>query len=422
MLLARLTARCHSFSVVPLVATLLLLSGCLQNVPEPAPVARYETISAPAFDAPRTMKAPAGGAQQVKVTRVVKVAMLLPLSGRNAELGRALQNAATMALFDRYAAMSPQLAATKVEILPKDTGDTAETTRRAAEEAIAEGATLLIGPIFSDAVQAVTAVAQQASVPVISFSNNPAVAKPGVYIFGFSPEEQTNRVISYALGQSVSSIAALVPNSPYGRSVLTAAQTTLAKNDQALVSQSIYDAQGVGIDTAVDTLMPPGAPPRFRALFLPEGSGTLDTLLRTLDARGLRSDSHVLLLGTGLWDDASLIRRVNLEGAWFASSPPRMTSAFERRFHTTYSYMPPRIASLSYDAVSLAVTLATAGRNFDARTLTHPAGFSGPANGIFRFLKDGTSERGLAVLQVRGGDFDVLAPAPTSFKLVGAPE
>jgi ABC-type branched-subunit amino acid transport system substrate-binding protein len=414
MLLARPITTRHRFSCLVLVAMACLLSACLQNTPAPAPARQYETISAPAFNKPAVGKVQS--AQPVTVKRTVKVAMLLPLSGRNAELGRALQNAATMALFDRYAALSPQLAATKVEILPKDTGDTAESARSAAEEAVAEGAALMIGPIFSDAVQAVTPVAQQADIPVISFSNNPSVAKPGVYIFGFSPEAQTARVMEFALEQSREYIAAMVPNSPYGKSVLQAANATLSAQDQALVAQSVYEAQGVGMDTAIDTLIPPGTSPRFNTLFLPEGSNVLDTILRTLDARGVRSEQQVQLLGTGLWDDAALIRRVNLEGAWFASSPPRMTSAFEQRFRNTYRYAPPRIASLSYDAVSLAVTLATSGRTFDEKSLTHPSGFSGPANGIFRFLKNGTSERGLAVLQVRGGTFEVLSPAPTAFK------
>jgi len=65
--------------------------------------------------------------------------------------------------------------------------------------------------------------------------------------------------------------------------------------------------------------------------------------------------------------------------------------------------------------VSLAVTLATSGRGFANEVITHPAGFSGPANGIFRFKKDGSSERGLAVIMVQGAGYIVLDPAPTSF-------
>ena len=48
-----------------------------------------------------------------------------------------------------------------------------------------------------------------------------------------------------------------------------------------------------------------------------------------------------------------------------------------------------------------------------------PNGFSG-VDGIFRFNADGTSERGLAVLEVRPGGFDVVNPAPTTFQAKGS--
>lgn len=398
------------------LVALLMASACLQTVPEPAPTQHQETVSAPGFSEPQNATQAQRDAMP-KVTRTVKVGMLLPLSGRHADLGNAMQNAATLALFDRYAAMSPKLASTKVELLPKDTGDTPEAARRAIKEALDEGAELLIGPIFSETVQAVAPIAKEAGVPIISFSNNTAVAGDGVYIFGFSPEAQTKRVIDFAIERGVMRIAALVPNSPYGQSVLKMAQAALVAQDQTLAGQGIYSAQGVGLDEAVDALIPPGTTPNFEALFLPEGSATLDTMLRTLDARGVRSTQRVQLLGTGLWDDYALVRRVNLEGAWLASTPPSMTLAFERRFRNTYSATPPRIASLGYDAVSLAVTLATTGRPLNATTLTNAAGFSGPANGLFRFLKNGTSERGLAVVQVSGGQFQVISPAPAAFRV-----
>jgi branched-chain amino acid transport system substrate-binding protein len=152
----------------------------------------------------------------------------------------------------------------------------------------------------------------------------------------------------------------------------------------------------------------------FDAILIPEGGATLDTILRGLNSRGVKP-SNVKFLGTGLWDDAELLRRVNLESAWVASSPPELTSQFDARFRETYKYAPPRIASLTYDAVALTVTLATSGRAFDTPTLTNAGGFAGPANGIFRLRANGQVQRGLAVMQVYGGSLKVVSPAPSSF-------
>ena len=77
---------------------------------------------------------------------------------------------------------------------------------------------------------------------------------------------------------------------------------------------------------------------------------------------------------------------------------------------------PSRIATLSYDAVSLAAALAhaPAPRHFTEDLLTSTSGFNG-ADGVFRFRPDGPSERGLAVLQIAGGATTVLSAAPRSF-------
>lgn len=346
------------------------------------------------------------------VTQVVKVALLVPMSGRNADLGKSMQDAATLALYDKYAALSPTMASTRVEILPKDTGDTPEQAAQAAREAVAEGAAIILGPVFSDAVSAVAPVAKAGGKQVVSFSNNTAVAGPGVYIFGFSPEQQTARVVGHLIAQK-KQVAALVPNNAFGTTVLNSAKQAAAAQGGAIAPVSMYLPQGVGAAASVDALVKDGT--AFDALFLPEVGKTLDTLLAALSARGISGDK-VQLAGTGLWDDPASVAKHNLEGALLASSPPGATQGFVNRFRGAYGYTPPRIASLAYDAMALSVTLATSGRGFDADTLTAPGGFSGPANGTFRLRADGRVDRGLAVLRIRGGSYETISPAPTTFK------
>ena len=395
----------------------LLMAACTR---QPAPPVAEESYASPyatppVVAAPVTIEAPRPDAMgQIPVDKRVKVALLLPITGRNSDLGRALQDAATLSLFDKYASLTPEQNRVRVELKTYDAGDTPEQAREAAEQAIADGSVMLIGPVFSDATAAVAIPARAAGVPVISFSNSPGVAAPGVYIFGFSPEAQTRRVVEFATSQGRVQLAALTPNNPYGQTVMEAARQQITDSGAVLVREARFSPQGVGLDIAMQTLIPPGEPAAFDSLFLPEAGPPLDTILRTLEARGLRNRG-IQLLGTGLWDDVLLITRVNLEGAWFATSPPHLTNAYETRFRNVYRYQPPRLSSLAYDAVALAVTIIATGRPLTEKTFTTPGGFSGPANGIFRFKKNGLSERGLVVLEVRGGGFDVVSPAPVGF-------
>ncbi len=345
---------------------------------------------------------------------LVKVGLLLPLSGRNAELGKALQDAASVSLFDKYARLGVNQLKTKVELLPKDTGDTPEHAAQAMKEALAEGAQFIIGPLFAEDAAAAAPLAQAKNISMLSFSNTRTQASPATYMFGFSPEQQTERVVTYAIASGKTRIAVLAPNTPLGDAVLASARDAAAKQGVKLAVESRYLLQGGGMDTALNGLVRSGQTPAFDAILIPEGGTTLDTILRGLNTRGVKP-SNMKFLGTGLWDDADLLRRVNLDSAWFASSPPALTNKFEQRFLATYAYPPPRVASLAYDAVALAVTLATSGRPFDATALTNPNGFAGPANGIFRLRANGSVQRGLAVMEVQGNTLQVISPPPKGF-------
>ncbi len=399
----------------------LLVSSCMAPPPRGSRTQRAPQISSDLAPGSSTTITPydnltanAGEDAAIANQKVVKVALLLPLTGRSAELGRALQDAATVSLFDKYARLSVSAQTVRVELLPKDTGDTPDQAARAMSEAVEAGAQFAIGPLFADATSAAAPIARAKNISVLSLSNTRTQASPGTYMFGFSPAEQTERVVSYAIASGKIKIAVLAPNSGLGDAVIATARETAQKQGVKLVAEARYMLQGAGMDTALNQLVPAGKKPAFDAILIPEGGAALDTIMRGLSARGVKP-STVKFLGTGLWDDADLLRRVNLDSAWFASSPPELTSQFEQRFLATYKYAPPRIASLSYDAVALAVTLATSGRSFDATTLAAPAGFAGPANGIFRLRANGITQRGLAVMEVQGGNRKVISPAPTGF-------
>ena len=77
----------------------------------------------------------------------VKVALLLPLSGSLASLGKAMSDAAQMAMFD--------LADRRFELMPIDDKGTANGSADAAEQAIANGARLILGPLLAPSVRAV---------------------------------------------------------------------------------------------------------------------------------------------------------------------------------------------------------------------------------------------------------------------------
>ena len=142
----------------------------------------------------------------------VKVALLLPLSGSLANLGKAMSDAAQMAMFD--------LADRRFQLMPIDDKGTTNGSMDAARQAIAEGAQIILGPLLAPSVRAVAPIATGAAVPVIAFSSDQKVASPGVYIIGFTPEAEVERVIGFAASRGLNRFAALAPDNPYGAAVV----------------------------------------------------------------------------------------------------------------------------------------------------------------------------------------------------------
>jgi ABC-type branched-subunit amino acid transport system substrate-binding protein len=128
------------------------------------------------------------------------------------------------------------------------------------------------------------------------------------------------------------------------------------------------------------------------------------------------SPKRLKFIGTGLWDDPKLFSNPNMAGAWFAAPDTSGFRNFAERYRARFGAEPARTASLAYDAVSLIAALVkTQGPNrFSEEILANPSGFAG-TDGVFRFRADGTSERGLAIMEIQNGSARVVNPAPRSF-------
>ena len=341
----------------------------------------------------------------------VKVALLLPISasGSTPAVAKALKQAAELALFD--------FDNPNVTLVPKDTKGTPEGARLAAESAMQEGAELIIGPLFAQEVSGAAPVARQRGVPMIAFSSDEKVAGGGVYLLSFLAGRDVPRIVSFAMSRGKRNFAELVPQSAYGRIAEAAfARAVSSGGGQAAVRATFppNDSNAMlGPVRQVANAIKSGQP--VDALFLPAGREDLPSLAPLLASAEL-SSARVQFIGTGQWDYPNIGGDRALVGGWYPAPDPKGWSNFVQRYSKTYGATPPRIASLAYDAVSLAVSLSpnAPGQRYTTPQLTRPSGFSG-VDGLFRLLSDGTSERGLAILEVREGGPQVIDPAPSSF-------
>lgn len=339
----------------------------------------------------------------------VRVGLILSMSGAgNAGIAaQSMRNAAELAL--------AEFNSPNIQLIIKDDGGTAQGAQAASQQAIGEGAEIILGPLFSHAVAAAGQVTRTRSVPMIAFSTDSNVAARGIYLLSFQPENDIDRVISYAASRGKKSITGFVPDNAYGN-VVEAAIKQFASARGAKVNA--VERYGQGQADALSAVRRAQAAYRVTDLIIvADGADATPRMLQALNSVGV-TPKRVQFAGAGLWDDQNVFAIRDLDGAWFAAPDNSGFAGFSQRYQARYRAQPARTASLAYDAVSLVAQLVkTQGASrFTEEVLTNRAGFAG-VDGVFRFRNDGTCERSLSIMEIRGGTSRVVQQAPNNFNV-----
>jgi ABC-type branched-subunit amino acid transport system substrate-binding protein len=334
----------------------------------------------------------------------VKVGLILPLSaaGNAGVAAQSMKNAAEMAL--------AEFQNPNIQLLIKDDGGSPQGAQQGAQQALGEGAEIILGPLFAASVPATAQLTRTRGTSVIAFSTDSSVAGRGVYLLSFLPESDVNRIIDYAAGTGKRSFAALVPDNAYGNVVEAAFKQAVGRKGGRVIAFEKYTADR---SAAVRTVT--AALGSADALMIADDGESVVATADALTAAGANL-RNIQLLGTGLWDNPRVFASPALQGGLYAAPDPSGFRAFAGRYRTKYGAEPVRTATLAYDAVALVAALArTQGaQRFAPETLTNSSGFAG-IDGLFRFRSDGTNERGLAVMKVATGGGVAVAGSPKSF-------
>jgi len=338
----------------------------------------------------------------------VRVGLILPLSapGNAGVAATSMKNAADLAL--------AEFKNPNIQLLVKDDGGTPQGAQAAAQQAIGEGAEIIIGPLFAEAVRAVGATARQRGIPVIAFSTDVSAATRSVYLLSFLPETDVKRIVDFAISRGKRSFAAMLPDSAYGAVVEAAFQQEVSRRGGRILALEKYPADPGKMAEPARRVAQAAA--HVDSIFIPDGADAVPQVVQALAAAGVNLKREQLL-GTGLWaDDPRINQTAALDGGWYAAPEAAGFRSFAGRYRARYGQDPVRTATLAYDAVALVAALVkTQGaQRFSEQVLTNSSGFAG-IDGVFRFRPDGTNERGLAVMRVTPSGSQPVSPAPKSF-------
>ncbi|NDE33956.1 MAG: penicillin-binding protein activator, partial [Gammaproteobacteria bacterium] len=149
------------------------------------------------------------------------------------------------------------------------------------------------------------------TVTVIGFSTDATVAGRGVYLLSFQVEAYVDRIVDYAAARGKRSMAALIPDTDYGRAAEAAFLAAAARNNVRVMAVERLPSPAAAQKIA-------GLSAQIDALFIPEQAEAMAGLSQALAAAGI-DGKRVQILGTGVWNDARVLKLPALQGAWFAA-------------------------------------------------------------------------------------------------------
>ena len=351
--------------------------------------------------APRGGKGPPAVVSEDALDSMHRVALLLPVTGPDGDVGQSIANATALALAD-----------TKATNIRMITYDTSTGVAAAAKRAVADGNKVILGPLRGDDVVEAAAVARTAAVPIISFSNDVGVAGQNVFLLGHLPNQSIDRVVRYARSQGYNRLAGVVATNVYGQRAQSNLTSAVRSAGGTLVAIEESDGTTASADAAARRLAKLG---QIDAVLIADSGRAGVVLVPALRRNGMR---NAKILGTDLWNiDGSLAGSPAMYGGWFASVSDTLYTQYAAKYRARFGKAPLRLSSLGYDSVLLIARVARdwrPGTKFPMAQLTDPQGFIG-VDGAFRFMPNGLTERMLEVQEIQSGKFVTISPAPTQF-------
>lgn len=357
-----------------------------------------------------------------------RIALLLPLSGRQAALGEAVRDGFLAAHYAARGQRRPQITIYDVAAL----GATA-----AWDLAIDEGSQLIVGPLLREDVTAVAAHSNGTPALVLNSLPEGQPVPPGMFQFGLFPEDEAAQAARRVVADGRTRGVALIPSNDWGRRMLESFRSVLTEAGGELLEHRLYDTVAADYSFSISEMLlfgesrarhqqigrilgaSPGFTPRRRQdvqfIFLAANAGSgrlVKPQLRFFDAGDIPTYAT-----SAIWEPGSA-RSEDIEGVYFPDAPlllvpddrgDELLDGIERHWSADTAERL-RFHALGHDAWSLAAQLAG--------NPPLPRGLYG-LTGQLTLAPDGRIHRELPWAQVRGGEPVSLEAPPAITPLAG---
>jgi len=299
-------------------------------------------------------------------SETVKIGVILPLSGRGAEVGRHMLQGFRLA--NETVSSLPE-----VSLILRDDGGDPERAADAVDELVDEHeVAAILGPVGLRSTRAAAARASRHEVPLIVYHPNGTLGAEDADVFRYyvTPDSEARALVAHALTSNVRRVAILAPESGFGRA-MTQAFSRAATAAGLEIAITLTYPNGT---TAFGEIVEPLASVDWEALFVPDAWRALSFSIPTLAAAGIWSAApgsstvsdrrHYLLLAPGVAYSDELVERAGryLTGASFSlafqwTDPESAGHAFHTAYLDRYGMAPDSHAAYAHDTLTLLRTI-----------------------------------------------------------------
>ena len=284
-----------------------------------------------------------------------------------------------------------------------------------------EGAQIILGPLYQESANAVGLAVADAGVNVLSFSNNTSIAGGNLFVLGQTFENTAKRLVEFAAAQGKRKAVIVYPSNTEGEIAKIALENAAEKTELTIVHTQSFQFTREAVANTVPLVRAAVEIEEADLVILTSTTaGALGLLVQMLPEAGV-DPQKVQYAGLARWDiPAQTLELPGVQDGWFAVPDRDLFTNFSERYEEQYETKPHQLASLAYDGIAAVGALVASGNSnaLTGEALTQSAGFEG-VNGIFRFLKNGTNERGLSIAQVVDKQVVIIDPAPKTFGFSG---
>jgi ABC-type branched-subunit amino acid transport system substrate-binding protein len=330
---------------------------------------------------------------------IFRAAVLLPFSHPNSGVraeAEGMLAGIEMALFDH--------GNEDILLMPKDTAGSQSVTTNMANEAIKQGADVILGPLFGTNIAALNRSGVTARTQLIGFSNDSSIAGGNTWLASITPEEEVAALVDHAMSQGYRQFAYFGPQSDLGQRIKSALEFEASQKGGRVAATGFYptstqspDSEARYVANAINSAQQSGSPV---AVLIPERGTQLRRVAPLLTYYGM--SRRAKMMGLSDWDDSGIWREPSLRGGWFVAPHRADLQSFETQYQRIYGRAPSALAATAYDAASLVAQLARDGE-VEREEIASSDGFVG-VNGLFRFTDTGTTERRLSIYEISGSE------------------